>query len=869
MTSILPIEQDQQFQEESAAATDMVDAHSLDSQFTSFKARFNDLLDVLALTIRDDDTLADGVVRLRNLHAEVLLTMAATAAWQPKVAVRVATTTAGTLSSSFENGDTVDGVVLSTNDRILLKNQADASQNGIYTVNISGAPTRSTDADEGTELDFASVFVTAGTVNSGNGYVSTSDGYDIGTSDISFSQTYGIPLVPITRGGTGAITAAAARAALGPWNDVVEPLVAGSPITSGIGTEERILQDVTGDFLSVLDFGATGDGVTDDTAAIALAFATIPQITGYAQAGTAAKKKIWFPAGIYVVTSTITIPPYSDVQGERAIIKPDPGVTAFTTAAYQLRMEGVMIIGGAKALTIASGNVDTSTIHLNCCEFQDQTTSAISSDGGSASTLLTLKNTRMYNVLPGAIGIDIIAIDRIILENCWVTWAGIFADVGDATHHAVLNIKGLFATPTGGSTVWFRNYGYISAIQSRFGGEAGAILCKNYGKVDDTMGDVKGLCFDDCEVFTGGNYSIEFYETPNVFTWNKIRGNADIGFYFDAGAAALTKISAYNGFSKLENNARQDYHMSGNAEAAARMNTISSAVSNPVTTLKVADKVLQISNDGTTQYGYVGSLSGATTSSFTHTFGASVRGWTGSSSSYVGTVSEQFATAFNGFTSGVYTAVYDIEVTGDMPVAVLLQCADNRESRLLPTGKHIVCIHGYYNSSTSAQTVGYSLSRLNNAMVIGLGPIKIFSGKVDIHSQNNILYGTVTPSTLRWELGDTILSNAPTLGGSAGRLCTVAGTPGTWTPFGAAYLEGSTTYNPASLIDGAGATTTVTVTGAILGQYVKVSFSLDLQGILLTGWVSSSDTVSVRFQNETTGTIDLGSGTLRARVEAY
>ena len=80
------------------------------------------------------------------------------------------------------------------------------------------------------------------------------------------------------------------------------------------------------------------------------------------------------------------------------------------------------------------------------------------------------------------------------------------------------------------------------------------------------------------------------------------------------------------------------------------------------------------------------------------------------------------------------------------------------------------------------------------------------------------------------------------------------------------WLRGSATYDPASLLDGDGATTAVTVTGASLGDFAEASFSLDLQGITLTAWVSSSNTVSVRFQNETTGTIDLGSGTLRAKV---
>ena len=79
-------------------------------------------------------------------------------------------------------------------------------------------------------------------------------------------------------------------------------------------------------------------------------------------------------------------------------------------------------------------------------------------------------------------------------------------------------------------------------------------------------------------------------------------------------------------------------------------------------------------------------------------------------------------------------------------------------------------------------------------------------------------------------------------------------------------LVGSAVYDPANLADGDGATTTVTVTGATLGDHAVASFSLDLQGITLTAWVSAADTVSVRFQNESGGAIDLASGVLRARV---
>jgi hypothetical protein len=79
-------------------------------------------------------------------------------------------------------------------------------------------------------------------------------------------------------------------------------------------------------------------------------------------------------------------------------------------------------------------------------------------------------------------------------------------------------------------------------------------------------------------------------------------------------------------------------------------------------------------------------------------------------------------------------------------------------------------------------------------------------------------------------------------------------------------LSGSATYDTASLNDAAGATTTVTVTGAALGDFVMVSLGVDLAGISVTGYVSAADTVAVRIQNESGGTLDLASTTIRVRV---
>ena len=104
--------------------------------------------------------------------------------------VRVATTTAGTLATSFENGDIVDGITLLTGDRILIKNQASGIENGIYTVNATGAPTRTEDFDIGSSANgiFASVVV--GTTNNKTQWICTNtSGSDIiGTNALIFEE---------------------------------------------------------------------------------------------------------------------------------------------------------------------------------------------------------------------------------------------------------------------------------------------------------------------------------------------------------------------------------------------------------------------------------------------------------------------------------------------------------------------------------------------------------------------------------------------------------------------------------------------------------------------------------------------------------
>jgi len=121
-----------------------------------------------------------------------------------KTSCDVATTAAGNLSTDFKNGDTIDGITLATGDRILIKDQSTGTQNGIYTVNASGAPTRASDLSTGSDASGAFTFVQRGTVNGDKGFVCTNDedSATVGTDSLSFTQ------FSAGGGGSGDVTAA-------------------------------------------------------------------------------------------------------------------------------------------------------------------------------------------------------------------------------------------------------------------------------------------------------------------------------------------------------------------------------------------------------------------------------------------------------------------------------------------------------------------------------------------------------------------------------------------------------------------------------------------------------------------------------------
>ena len=120
-----------------------------------------------------------------------------------KESVKVATTgglagtyaTGGqTLTANSNGAIQVDGVTLSVNDRLLLKDQATGSQNGIYTVTTVGdgsnafVITRALDFNTSSEVGAgAFMFVEAGSTNAGKSFIQSATGPTLDTDALTFS----------------------------------------------------------------------------------------------------------------------------------------------------------------------------------------------------------------------------------------------------------------------------------------------------------------------------------------------------------------------------------------------------------------------------------------------------------------------------------------------------------------------------------------------------------------------------------------------------------------------------------------------------------------------------------------------------------
>jgi hypothetical protein len=549
--------------------------------------------------------------------------------------------------------------------------------------------------------------------------------------------------------------------------------------------------------VNVKDFGAVGDGVTDDTSAIqaALSFVYANQNTASGAAvGMGNRKKIIFPEGVYLVSASIELEPYTYIDGFRAIIKAATDTfDIFTDLQYMTVIRGIQFLGGTRALHIKTGNIDSTVINIEECEFQQQTTASIASDDNSASTLLTVTNCKFYNTITTANIVDIPTIDMMTMTDCWVQ-SGCEESfiIGSSTEEAVLTAEGLLCVPLGtANQVWFRlNSSKLKIIHSRFGGESGgATLVKNYAQTRNT--DPTSIVITDNEIFAANPKNVvQFYRLPNIFVFENNNGLYDTkGFYFDSGAQSdLLSYQGVTNVFKVDANKNETLMQKGDIYCSLR--TLLQNPDRPKTasdTIQSSQIVLQIP---------INSASYTPTTSNTETASASgtdmfgnptiVVAAAGGASGDDGQFGRSFATALaSGFTQdAIYTMSVPVSISGIRPYYFALVANNQQKRFMLSPGEHVLNMPFVYSgSATNPNLVSINIFEYWSAATsqdVAIGTIRFFAREKNVTTKNVIAYGTAAPSSGQYMIGDRVINSSPTVGQPKAWVCTVAGTPGTW-----------------------------------------------------------------------------------------
>lgn len=167
-----------------------------------------------------------------------------------KASVRAGSTANVTVSSA---PSTLDGVTLAANDRVLLKNQTTASENGIYVFTAAAsALTRATDADTAAKLIGATVTITEGSTLADKVYRLITDNVTLGSTSLSWTEVGGASASYTAGDGLGESPAGQFNVTTGTGLEISSDAVriatsaAGAGLTGGGGSALAIASSAAG-----------------------------------------------------------------------------------------------------------------------------------------------------------------------------------------------------------------------------------------------------------------------------------------------------------------------------------------------------------------------------------------------------------------------------------------------------------------------------------------------------------------------------------------------------------------------------------------------------------------------------------------------
>jgi hypothetical protein len=327
-------------------------------------------------------------------------------------------------------------------------------------------------------------------------------------------------------------------------------LIFGCHSHKGLGKATSLMYLNASSQINVKDFGAIGNGESDDTEAIlqAIEYAHKQEISTYLFDKSRLKSSIfmgsiptvYFPAGVYKITKTIPLGSYVSIKSDKAILIPseimiDNELAAMKGIGWQCDISGLQFIKFQTAIDLDNNNIDCGKINIEDCDFLDN---KIAIKIKCQSTLTTIEKNRFINngkVLIVEKG------DKVVLAKNWISGL-IFTKNIDAAieNKGVLHFNENSLGPYGGhenkyrECAWINNHRTIFALGNRQGGEMGSVtLVNNFAKADMKYPpEPNAVTIHNSDSYAvsdniGSNITpgaIRLFEIPNQIVCEHIRG---------------------------------------------------------------------------------------------------------------------------------------------------------------------------------------------------------------------------------------------------------------------------------------------------------------------------------------------------------
>ena len=291
---------------------------------------------------------------------------------------------------------------------------------------------------------------------------------------------------------------------------------------------------------NVRDFGAKGDGTTDDTAAIKAALAAaektvISEQPAPGQVYVNSLPVLFFPNGKYRLSEALTPSVHMTGEGNAVLYEPDATKDILAgTFVWRWRISGFTFLGGRDQISIGNTDTDSGRIVIDKCVFQNSAGVAVKMGDHSFSTQLTISDCVFYNC------------DQVLVSHCdmakmgdtWISTAATMknkAVIENRSGWMILeNICGVPAVVPDNDQRWVDNYVGLTCRNVRFGGEGGGFTAVvNKVRYSYKYPVVPAyLTFEACHAYCWGNPKrrclIYCEEVPNQIVVRDCTGFPDL-----------------------------------------------------------------------------------------------------------------------------------------------------------------------------------------------------------------------------------------------------------------------------------------------------------------------------------------------------